>query len=98
MNGKKGESSSTGEYINDVQKLQKTVQALHKVATADQEVITTYTGTILKMTKEYIASCRKIWAAAVAWSASPHTEAVEYINAVADVAAEQFYTNMAMPG
>ena len=67
---------------------------LQKVAGNEQEVITKVTAEYMTIVKFTMAQARKVWTAAAAWSSGVHKESVEYVNAVAECAAEQFYTNM----
>ena len=74
--------------------IQKAIHALQKIAGNEQEVITKVTAEYLTVVKFTIAQARKVWTAAAAWSSGVHKESVDYVNAVAECAAEQFYTNM----
>lgn len=74
--------------------IQKAIHALQKIAGNEQEVITKVTSEYLTVVKFAIAQARKVWTAAAAWSSGVHKESVDYVNAVAECAAEQFYTNM----
>ena len=74
--------------------VQKTIHVLQKVAGNEQEVITKVTAEYMTQVKFAMAQARKVWTAAAAWSSGVHKESVEYVNAVAECAAEQFYTNM----
>ena len=73
---------------------QKAIHALQKMAGNEQEVITKVTAEYMTIVKFAMAQARKVWTAAAAWSSGVHKESVEYVNAVAECAAEQFYTNM----
>jgi hypothetical protein len=75
-------------------KHQVVIRALQKIATNDQEIITTITSEYMSQFKFALAQSRKIWVSAAAWSSSVHKESVEYSQAVGESAAEQFYTNM----
>ena len=48
----------------------------------------------MTVVKFALAQARKVWTAAAAWSSGVHKESVEYVNAVGESAAEQFYSNM----
>lgn len=74
--------------------LQKAIHAMQKVATNEQEVITKITSEYMTVVKFSLANARRVWTAAAAWSSGVHKESVEYADAMGDVAAEQFYTNM----
>ena len=74
--------------------VQKCIHVLQKVAGNEQEVITKVTSEYMTQVKFAMAQARKVWTAAAAWSSGVHKESVEYVNAVAECAAEQFYTNM----
>ena len=78
----------------DPQDIQKAIHALQKLAGQDQEVITKVTSEYMAQVKFAIAQARKLWTAAAAWSSGVHKESVEYVEAVGECAAEQFYTNM----
>ena len=78
----------------DPQDIQKAIHALQKLAGQDQEVITKITSEYMSQVKFAIAQARKLWTAAAAWSSGVHKESVEYVQAVGECAAEQFYTNM----
>lgn len=74
--------------------LQKAIHAMQKIATNEQEVITKITSEYMTVVKFSLANARRVWTAAAAWSSGVHKESVEYADAMGDVAAEQFYTNM----
>lgn len=74
--------------------LQNTIHAMQKIATNEQEVITKITSEYMTVVKFSLANARRVWTAAAAWSSGVHKESVEYADAMGDVAAEQFYTNM----
>ena len=78
----------------DPQDIQKAIHALQKLAGQDQEVITKITSEYMAQVKFAIAQARKLWTAAAAWSSGVHKESVDYVQAVGECAAEQFYTNM----
>lgn len=84
--------SSTKADANE--NLQKAIHAMQKVATNEQEVITKITSEYMTVVKFSLANARRVWTAAAAWSSGVHKESVEYADAMGDVAAEQFYTNM----
>ena len=83
-----------GLYNATTQKVQKAIHALQKLATNEQEVITKVTSEYMTVVKFSLAQARKIWTAAAAWSSGVHKESVEYVNAIGESAAEQFYSNM----
>ena len=83
-----------GLYNATAQKVQKAIHALQKLATNEQEVITKVTSEYMTVVKFSLAQARKIWTAAAAWSSGVHKESVEYVNAIGESAAEQFYSNM----
>lgn len=76
------------------ERLQKAIHAMQKIATNEQEVITKITSEYMTVVKFSLANARRVWTAAAAWSSGVHKESVEYADAMGDVAAEQFYTNM----
>ena len=83
--------STSGRKVKDVQ---KAIHALQKLASNEQEVITKVTSEYMTVVKFALAQARKVWTAAAAWSSGVHKESVEYVNAVGESAAEQFYSNM----
>ena len=87
----KTKSYNTSANAEDVQ---KGIHCLQKLAGNEQEVITKVTSEYLTVFKFALAQARKIWTAAAAWSSGVHKESVDFINAVAESAAEQFYSNM----
>ena len=74
--------------------VQRSIAFLQKVAGHEQEVISKVTSEYMTQVKFAMAQARKLWTAAAAWSSGVHKESVEYTNAVAECAAEQFYMNM----
>ena len=78
----------------NIEAIQKGVHALQKVASNEQEVIAKVTAEYMTVAKFSMAQARKVWTAAAAWSSGVHKESVEYTQAVAESAAEQFYMNM----
>ena len=85
------DSGNGGRKAEDVQ---EAIHALQKLASNEQEVITKVTSEYMTVVKFSLAQARKIWTAAAAWSSGVHKESVDYVNAVAESAAEQFYLNM----
>ena len=83
-----------GKKKSNYEAIQKAIHALQKMAGNEQEVITKVTAEYMTQVKFAMAQARKVWTAAAAWSSGVHKESVEYVNAVAECAAEQFYTNM----
>ena len=81
-------------YRATPQNVQKAIHALQKLASNEQEVITKVTSEYMTVVKFALAQARKVWTAAAAWSSGVHKESVEYVNAVGESAAEQFYSNM----
>ena len=81
-------------YYATPQNVQKAIHALQKLASNEQEVITKVTSEYMTVVKFALAQARKVWTAAAAWSSGVHKESVEYVNAVGESAAEQFYSNM----
>ena len=90
---KGGNEITTGTVKNN-EDLQQAIHAMQKIATNEQEVITKITSEYMTVVKFSLANARRIWTAAAAWSSGVHKESVEYADAMGDVAAEQFYTNM----
>lgn len=88
------EFSGKGIYSATPQNVQKAIHALQKLASNEQEVITKVTSEYMTVVKFALAQARKVWTAAAAWSSGVHKESVEYVNAVGESAAEQFYSNM----
>lgn len=88
-------SSLVGASPKDAnENLQKAIHAMQKIATNEQEIITKITSEYMTVVKFSLANARRVWTAAAAWSSGVHKESVEYADAMGDVAAEQFYTNM----
>lgn len=73
---------------------QQVVRAAQTVAANEQEVITMTCSIAMDLAKFGIAQARKIWTAAAAWSSGVHKEGYEYIEALGDCSAEEFYSNM----
>lgn len=92
--GNNVESYSANNNLKANEDLQKAIHAMQKVATNEQEVITKITSEYMTVVKFSLANARRVWTAAAAWSSGVHKESVEYADAMGDVAAEQFYTNM----
>lgn len=90
--GNLGNDTSPKHDANE--NLQKAIHAMQKIATNEQEVITKITSEYMTVVKFSLANARRVWTAAAAWSSGVHKESVEYADAMGDVAAEQFYTNM----
>ena len=86
-------TKGSGKYIK-TETVQKAIHVLQKIAGNEQEVVTKVTSEYITQVKFAIAQARKVWTAAAAWSSGVHKESVDYVNAVAECAAEQFYTNM----
>ena len=91
---KAGKEFKRDDYVEKNENLQKAVHAMQKIATNEQEVITKITSEYMTVVKFSLANARRVWTAAAAWSSGVHKESVEYADAMGDVAAEQFYTNM----
>ena len=83
---------------NSIEKIQKAIHVLQKIAGNEQEVIAKVTSEYMEVNKFVLAQARKVWTAAAAWSSGVHKESVEYANAMGDVAAEQLYTVMESVG
>lgn len=77
----------------EVSELQKVVQAMQKIATNEQEVVTKFSSEYLAQTKFAMAQAKKIYSAAVSYSSTEHKESYEYYNALGECAAEQVYQN-----
>ena len=92
-NSSKVEDMASGDTGN-FNKVQDAIHALQKLAGNEQEVITKVTSEYMTVVKFTMAQARKVWTAAAAWSSGVHKESVDYTNALAECAAEQFYTNM----
>lgn len=90
----KGDDLLNSNYVEKNENLQKAIHAMQKIATNEQEVITKITSEYMTVVKFSLANARRVWTAAAAWSSGVHKESVEYADAMGDVAAEQFYTNM----
>lgn len=75
----------------DAEKAQKAVQALQKLASAEQEIVTKYTSEYMGIVKFTLAQARKVWSAAAAWSSGVHKESAEYAEAMGEVMADQLY-------
>ena len=89
-----GKGGTATVYRATPQNVQKAIHALQKLASNEQEVITKVTSEYMTVVKFALAQARKVWTAAAAWSSGVHKESVEYVNAVGESAAEQFYSNM----
>lgn len=89
-----GDDFLTLNYVKRNENLQKAIHAMQKIANNEQEVITKITSEYMTVVKFSLANARRVWTAAAAWSSGVHKESVEYADAMGDVAAEQFYTNM----
>lgn len=77
----------------EVSELQKVVQAMQKIATNEQEVVTKFSSEYLAQTKFAMAQAKKIYSAAASYSSTEHKESYEYYNALGECAAEQVYQN-----
>jgi hypothetical protein len=77
----------------EVSELQKIVQAMQKIATNEQEVVTKFSSEYLAQTKFAMAQAKKIYSAAASYSSTEHKESYEYYNALGECAAEQVYQN-----
>ena len=62
---------------NQIELYSKRVSALQRIASAEQEVITSYTAALLAITKFQVAQARKVWTSAAAY-ASTHKEGYDY--------------------
>ena len=89
-----GENDADYATSTNTTDIQKGIHCLQKLAGNEQEVITKVTSEYMAVFKFALAQARKVWTAAAAWSSGVHKESVDYVNAVAECAAEQFYTNM----
>ena len=87
---KKWRKKATGVAVSD---LQKVVQAMQKIATNEQEVVTKFSSEYLAQTKFAMAQAKKIYSAAASYSSTEHKESYEYYNALGECAAEQVYQN-----
>ncbi len=89
-NGKWDEAEQTGA---DTAEVQKAIQAMQRVASCEQEVVTKVTSEYMAQVKFAIAQAKKLWTSAAAWSSTEHKEAYEYYDALGECAAEQVYQN-----
>ena len=87
-------SAADGATSTKAENLQKGVHALQRIASLEQEVVTNVTSEHMSQVKFAIGQARKIWTAAAAYSSGVHKEDYEYVQAVGEVACEQFMTNM----
>ena len=94
LSNRDGGHKTINTYYATPQNVQKAIHALQKLASNEQEVITKVTSEYMTVVKFALAQARKVWTAAAAWSSGVHKESVEYVNAVGESAAEQFYSNM----
>lgn len=91
--------SSEGKWKEAEQKgantaeVQKAIQAMQRVASCEQEVVTKVTSEYMAQVKFAIAQAKKLWTSAAAWSSTEHKEAYEYYDALGECAAEQVYQN-----
>ena len=68
---------------------------LQKIATQEQQVITSFTSARLAVTKFLIQQARKVWSSAAAYSSREHkNEGYEFYTAVGESAAYDFTTYM----
>jgi hypothetical protein len=88
--------NQNAKNLNEV--VQKIIQTMQKVASNEQAVISDVTAKYMENVKFAMGQARKMWTAAAAYSSMTHKESYEYDNAyvqaVAECAEEQFYTNM----
>lgn len=91
---KKGDAILNQDYVKKNERLQQAIHAMQKIASNEQEIIVKITSEYMTVVKFSLANARRVWTAAAAWSSGVHKESVEYADAMGDVAAEQFYTNM----
>jgi hypothetical protein len=77
----------------DTAEVQKAIQAMQRVASCEQEVVTKVTSEYMAQVKFAIAQAKKLWTSAAAWSSTEHKEAYEYYDALGECAAEQVYQN-----
>ena len=80
--------------LYSAENFQQILRAAQTIASNEQEVITMNISIHLDAVKFAIAQARKVWTAAAAWSSGVHKEGYEYINALAECAEEEFYSNM----
>ena len=92
--GKEIDGKNKKNYDNSAEKFQQILRAAQTIASNEQEVITMNISIHLDAVKFAIAQARKVWTAAAAWSSGVHKEGYEYINALAECAEEEFYSNM----
>ena len=68
---------------------------LQKIATQEQQVITSFTSARLTVTKFLITQARKVWSSAAAYSSREHkNEGYEFYTAVGESAAYDFTSYM----
>ena len=85
ISGKDGD-----EYI-----MTRKIANLQKIATQEQQVITSFTSARLAVTKFLITQARKVWSSAAAYSSREHkNEGYEFYTAVGESAAYDFTTYM----
>lgn len=89
-------AKKSGDKVNkgiESQIVQKGIQAMQRVASCEQEVVTKVTSEYMAQVKFAIAQAKKLWTSAAAWSSTEHKEAYEYYDALGECAAEQVYQN-----
>lgn len=73
--------------------LQKGIQAMQKIASNEQEVVSKVTSEYMAQLKFALAQAKKMWTSAAAYSSTEHKEHYSYYNALGDAYAEQVYMN-----
>lgn len=71
--------------------IQPIIQALQKIASNEQEVVTKTTSEYMNQLKFAMGQARKLWTAAAAYTSTEHKEDASYYQAVGECAMEQSY-------
>ena len=74
--------------------VQKVIQAMQKIASNEQEVVTKVTSEYMSQLKFAVSQARKLWTAAAAYTSTEHKEDASYYQAVGECAAEQAYQKL----
>jgi len=77
-----------GKKASDIQPI---IQALQKIASNEQEVVTKTTSEYMNQLKFAMGQARKLWTAAAAYTSTEHKEDASYYQAVGECAMEQSY-------
>ena len=91
----KSEIAPKANAVKNDDKYSVAVANLQKIATQEQQVITSFTSARLAVTKFLITQARKVWSSAAAYSSREHkNEGYEFYTAVGESAAYDFTSYM----